>query len=131
MRRCFVPALAAAASLLVTVPGCGLKKVTVSGRLVKNGVVQTFAPDQYVTLQFVPVETQDGQRRSYPARIDNAAGTYDVELIAGKYRVSLFVAPPPGTPGGSAPKVGKPTGVGSDETEYDFTSSKTHDITVP
>jgi hypothetical protein len=131
MRRFLAPALAAAACLLIAVPGCGIKKVKISGRFVKNGVVQTFHEDQYVTLQFVPVETPDGQRRSYPAKIDLTAGTYDVELVAGKYRISFFVAPPQGSKPGTALPISKPNAGSTDPNEYDFTSSTTHDITVP
>src|SRR5436305_659772 len=132
MRPCLAPALAAAACLIIAVPGCGPKKVTVRGRLIKNGVVQTFRENQYVTLQFVPVETADGQRRSYPAKIDLAAGSYEVEPTPGKYRVSLFVASPQGsTPGTALQSAGRPNAAAADAMEYDFSSSTTHDITVP
>lgn len=117
--------------MLVLIPGCGPKKVRVSGKFVKNGVVQSFPVDKYVTLQFVPVDPDNGgQRRSYPARIDNVAGTYEVELLAGKYYISLFIEPPKG-PAGNTTLVRAPTAQATDKTEYDFKSNTTQDIMVP
>jgi hypothetical protein len=131
MCRFFAPALAAATCLLIAVPGCGPKKVKVSGRLVKNGAVQTYHEDQYITLQFVPVDTGDTHVRSYPAKVNPTAGTYEVELLAGKYHISLFIAPPQGSKPGTALPPTRPNAAATDANEYDFTSSTTHDITVP
>ena len=121
---------------LVLVPGCGKRKVTIRGKFVKNGQVQTFDPQQYVTLQFVPADA-DNARRSYSATIDHAAGSYEVELLAGEYRIS-FYAPPlvdskttRSNVVSSPPITKKPTASALDTTIYDFRSSTTHDITVP
>jgi len=132
MRRPFALGLVVVAGALLLLPGCGPRKVKITGRLVnKSGVAQTFPVEQYVTLQFVPADLEGGQRRSYPAHIDNTTGTYDVEIIAGKYRVSLFVAPTGVASGKTAPLVGRPTGVSNDATEHEFKSNTTYDITVP
>src|SRR5262249_43142722 len=130
MRRAVVPLLIAPALVLLAVPGCSPRKVRVSGRLVKNGAVQTYPADQYITLQFVPVEAGGDQPRTYSATIDHAAGTYEVELRPGQYYISVFVPPPPG-PDGKPPRVPKPGGLSADRTEFEFKSSTTHDITVP
>ena len=116
---------------LILIPGCTPKSVKVTGRLVKNGQVQTYSEDTYVTLQFVPVEPADGKGRSYVATIDRPHGTYEVELPPGKYRLALFVPPKDYDP--SNPQFAPPPGTrsGGGGLEFEFTSDTKQDIDVP
>ena len=117
------------ACLILIVPGCTPKTVKVTGKLVKNGQVQTFAEDLYVTLQFVPLDPQAG-RKSYSATLNRPQGTYDVQLPAGKYRVSLFV--PPTNSDMSKPEfVPPPVGAAENGPEYEFTKDTVQDINIP
>src|SRR5438128_1999530 len=73
-------------------PGCGPKIVKITGKLVRDGQTLQVSPDTYVTIMFRP-EAQ-GAERSYPAKFTHATGTYEVQLPAGKYNVSVSVLPP-------------------------------------
>lgn len=137
MRRPFALVCLVLACLMLAAPGCGKRKVTIKGKFIKkNGEVQTYGESEYVTLQFIPADPDDA-RRTYTAKIDHAAGTYEVELIAGQYRVSFYAPPPidPRSPRTSVvsgpPLVGKPNASALDSTVYDFRSSTSHDIAVP
>lgn len=69
-------------ALLVAI-GCqkGPTKFKVTGRILgKDGAPATFSEKTYVTLKFVP--EGDGERIG--ARINNTAGTFEVDLPAGK-----------------------------------------------
>jgi hypothetical protein len=135
MRRSLALVCLFAACLVIAVPGCGRRMVKVKGKFVKNGAVQTFPADQYVTLQFVPADVDDG-RRAFSATIDHANGTYEVEVLSGQYRISFFAQPlakpdPKTNAPAGPPLVKRPSGPAADQTVYNFTSSTTQDITVP
>src|SRR5262245_51253085 len=125
MKRC----LACIAVLTLALPGCTPKTVKITGKLVRNGQVEMFAEDVYVTLQFIPLNPQAG-RKSYAATLNRPQGSYEVVLPAGKYRVSLFVPPkdfdmskPEFTP--------PPVGAAENGPEYEFTKDTVQDITIP
>lgn len=82
------------AALALVSAGCGPKIVKVSGKLVKNGLPQTFAEEDYVTISFRPEKVDEVNGiTSYAATINRPAGTYEVSLPAGKYHVNVFVPP--------------------------------------
>ncbi len=125
MRR----SIAFVACVLLAVAGCTPKTVKVSGKLVHNGQVATFTEDTYVTLQFIPVDAQAG-RKSYPATVNRPQGSYEVQLPAGKYRVSLLV-PPKNFDMSQGQFMPPPIGGGENGPEYEFQSDTVQDITVP
>src|SRR5262249_50702396 len=127
MRRTLAPICLA--GLLLALPGCKPKMVKVSGKLVRNGQVVTFAEEDYVTLQFIPVDQEEG-RKSYPATLNRPQGTYELELPAGKYRVSLFV-PPKNFDQTKGEFIPPPVGSGQSGPEFEFKKDTVQDITVP
>jgi hypothetical protein len=122
--------------LLVAAPGCGARKVRVTGHFTKKDTVQTFDEKDYVTLMFVPVDSAEGQQRSYSAKIDHASGSYEVEVLSGKYHISLYV-PAPAPPGSKSsvvwgpPPTKRPAGAAANQTIYEFKSNTVLDIPVP
>src|SRR5262245_58780036 len=111
----------------VCAAGCGPKTVKVSGRILKDGQPTTFTKKTYVTLKFIP---DDGKGDTVGAKIDNEAGTYEVDLTPGRYRVSLFV-PPENFQAGDRRLLPPPTGGAGGDEVYDLTTSKTLDLPVP
>ncbi|MCI0456731.1 MAG: hypothetical protein L0Z62_07110 [Gemmataceae bacterium] len=89
------------ACLMLAVCGCGEQTVTIKGQLLLDGKaldlgalpkagkdVPAFPP----AVIFLPAaEPADGKGKRYRATLDINAGTYEVQLPPGKYRVSVFV----------------------------------------
>ena len=115
-------------TLLLAV-GCqkGPTKYKVTGRILgKDGTPATFSEKTYVTLKFVP--EGDGDRIG--ARVNNAAGTFEVDLPTGRYRANLFVMPEnvkAGDPKNSPP----PPGKAESGQVYEITKATQIDIPLP
>jgi deoxyinosine 3'endonuclease (endonuclease V) len=93
-------AVATVVLVLVAVPGCGVAKTKVTGKLMKNGQPLKVSKDTYVTLTFAPDIENPGQ--TYPAKFNQETGGYEIELPAGKYR-ARYVIMEKGQPAVSAP----------------------------
>jgi hypothetical protein len=86
--------------VLAAVPGCGVPKAKVTGKLMKNGQPLKVSQDTYVTLIFSPdIENND---QTYPAKFNQETGGYEIELPAGKYR-ARYVIVEKGRPSFTAP----------------------------
>jgi len=75
--------------VITALPGCGIPKVKITGKLMKNGQPYTVAKDTMVTLIFFP--DGENQQQTYNARFKQEVGTYEIELPAGKYRTSFVI----------------------------------------
>ena|SRR5947209_5216493 len=77
----------------LTVPGCGSHpKVTVTGKVMKNGQPLKVSKQGAIQVIFIPiVEGASGPPAvTYPAQVNNEAGTYEIKDIpTGKYKVSV------------------------------------------
>ena len=74
--------------LAIPLVGCSASKIKVHGKVTENGKLFT-DENTLISLTFVPDETPIQQ--TYPAKFTHATGTYEVEVPAGKYRVSVQV----------------------------------------
>jgi hypothetical protein len=106
--------------VLATVPGCGVDKVKVTGKLMKNGQPLKVSQDTYVTLTFSPdIENND---QTYPAKFNHETGGYEIELPAGKYRTRCLIVEKGQPPFTAPPEVTKAV--------HDLTGSKELNIEI-
>lgn len=111
----------AVVALLATMQGCGVPTVKVQGKLTKNGETFKVAKDTLVTLRFIP-ELAEGEaaRPDHSVRFKQETGEYEVEMPAGKYRVSYVIVEKNKTPVTSPPEMKNKS--------YDLTRSQQLDI---
>ena len=77
--------------VLALLAGCGgEKKVKITGKLLKNGQPFTVSRDTYVTIAFIP-EGETPNQKTHPAKFHRSTGAFEIELLAGKYRVNYII----------------------------------------
>jgi hypothetical protein len=75
--------------VMAALPGCGVSKVKITGKLMKNGQPYVVSKDTYVTLIFAP--DTEPKTQTYPAKFNQETGGYELELPAGSYRASYVI----------------------------------------
>ena len=131
-----------ALAVLFASTGCAEKRVTVKGKLLKNGQPMVVSDETYVTISFVPEGAGEvsGTATASSAKFDQKTGTYTASLKPGKYRTMVVVALPAKTEAKKAsgllkvsgpPKVNAPGKPARSEKVYELTKDQELDIEVP
>ena len=104
------------------------RKITITGKITRDGNPYTPTPDTYVTIKFVPAIEGGGNEPT--GTFKHADGSYTIDVFPGKYRHRVMIVEP-------AKKTGKgdPKPVGPKQTlaaePVDFTTAREYDIAVP
>lgn len=72
-------------------PGCGVSKVKIHGKLTKNGQPFNVSEETLVTLMFIADIDEQNQTQTYPARFKQETGTYEIEVPPGKYQTTYVI----------------------------------------
>jgi hypothetical protein len=84
-----LPCLLAGLVLCLALPGCG-RKVKVRGKLTHGATALKGQERQPLVVTFVPYQEGDkGPDKTYTAQVDQGAGTYEVDVPPGKYRIAV------------------------------------------
>jgi hypothetical protein len=109
--------------VIAALPGCGAKKVKITGKLMKNGQPLMVSRDTSVMNVFIPdTDTGTVNPQTLLARFQRATEAYEIELLAGAYRINYIITEKGQQPGHAPPE--------QKAKSYDLTKNQEVDIEI-